>query len=347
MTDTPSPAPLPHHMPLRRHICFLLAAFCCLLWSGAYVTGKLAIGTEETAGFGPFRASFFRFGICGMCLGLWGVWRDPQSLRVRPEDWPTFLRLALLGMCLTYVFNYRGLALSTGTAAALIMATEPVWIAALAVIFLRERMTQARLFGILAGLAGAVMVVLSSQQQQQQTPAAGAAPETAAGLAMLGNALMVFSLLWESAAVLTVKRLTARYKGRAILTYEFLLGSLMLAPFAAYEALREGPIAPAPAAWGSFLYLVVGCTLVAYTVWYRLVEDVDASELTVFIFLQPVTGTLLGVAVEGTKLSLATVAGAVLVLAGVWGITRNSATATATAIATGDGGGGRGQSGEI
>jgi drug/metabolite transporter (DMT)-like permease len=35
-------------------------------------------------------------------------------------------------MGLTYVFNYGGLALSSGTAAALIMASEPVWIAALA-----------------------------------------------------------------------------------------------------------------------------------------------------------------------------------------------------------------------
>ena len=240
-----------------------IAVLCCLLWAGAYVTGKIAIGTPDAPGFGPFRAAFFRFAIAGGLLALWGLWRDPDSLRVKRGDWAAFGRLGFLGMCLTYTFNYGGLALSTGTAAALIMATEPVWIAVLAVAVLRERMTPHRLFGIVAGLAGALLVVVSTSR-----PASPG--ESLSGGAMAGNILMVLSLLWEAGAVLTAKQLTTRYKGRAIVTYEFLLGSLMLAPFALWETSKQGPLHPGmPAIW-SFLYLITGCTLVAYPLWFRL-----------------------------------------------------------------------------
>ena len=291
---------------------------CCVFWAGAYVTGKTAIGTPDAPQFGPFKAAFFRFATAGVLLALWGLWRAPSSLWVCRADWPAFGRLALLGMCLTYTFNYTGLKLTTGTAAALIMATEPVWVALLAVFFLRERITAARGAGVVLGLAGALLVILSSQRPE-------AAGTPAASAAMLGNLLLVISLLWEACAVLTVKRLTERYSGRAIVTYEFLLGSVLLAPFAAWETVRFGPISPTPAAWWAFLYLLGPCTLIAYTVWFRLLEVTDASELTVFIFLQPVIGTLLGVFWFSDPFTTVTGLGAVLVLGGVAGITRSGA----------------------
>ena len=291
------------------------AMFCCLLWAGAYVTAKFAIGTPEGAGFGPFRLAFFRFGIAGILLFLWGWWRDRDSLRLRRDDWPAFGRLALLGMCLTYTFNYAGLALSTGTAAALIMATEPVWIALLAVLILKERMTGSRFAGIVFGLAGALIVVLSTARP-------GTAGD-AAGNVMLGNLLMVLSLLWEAGAVLTVKRLTQRYSGRTIVTYEFLLGTVLLAPFAAWEqAHAMVPLHPSPVAWWSFAYLLIGCTLIAYTLWFQLLERTDASVLTVFIFLQPVVGTLIGVVFLHDPFTGLTLLGALLVLVAVLAITR-------------------------
>lgn len=289
----------------------LIATFCSLLWSGAYVTGKLAIGTPDAPGFGPFRLAFFRFGIAGVILAVWLLCRNRAALRVRSEDYFAFFRLALLGMGLTYVFNYGGLALSSGTAAALIMASEPVWIAALALLFLKEKLTLPRLFGIVFGLTGAVAVVLSTQKGGG---AGGAYP-------LLGNILMVLSLLFEAGAVLTVKRLTARYSGLTIVTYEFLLGSLLLAPFAIIETTMSGAAHPGTVSWISFAYLLTGCTLIAYPLWFRLLETTDASDVTLFIFLQPVIGTLIGVALLREPFTAGAAIGACMVLLGVWNLT--------------------------
>ncbi|MBC8137931.1 MAG: DMT family transporter [Fibrella sp.] len=298
------------HSPLTPRTA-MIATFCSLLWSGAYVTGKIAIGTPDEPGFGPFRLAFFRFGIAGVLLAAWLLWRNRSALQVRRDDYGAFFRLALLGMGLTYVFNYGGLALSSGTAAALIMASEPVWIAALAVVFLKERLTVPRLFGIVFGLTGAVTVVLSTQKSGG---AGGTFP-------LLGNILMVLSLLFEAGAVLTVKRLTQHYSGMTIVTYEFLLGALLLAPFALWETLANGAAHPTVGAWGAFAYLITGCTLLAYPLWFRLLETTDASDVTLFIFLQPVVGTLIGVALLHEPFTAWAAIGAFLVLIGVWNLT--------------------------
>ncbi len=160
---------------------YVLAVLCNLFWAGAYVTGKVAIGTPEAPGFGPFKAAFFRFGVAGAAL-------------------------------------------------------------------------------------------------------------------------------------------------RVIVTYEFLLGSLLLAPFAVWETVTNGPVSPTPAAWGAFLYLLGPCTVIAYTVWFMLLEVADASELSVFIFLQPVAGTLMGVFWFRDPFTALTALGGALVLIGVACITRPGAT---------------------
>jgi drug/metabolite transporter (DMT)-like permease len=296
-----------------------LAILCCLIWAGAYVSGKAAIGTPDAPGLGPFRTAFLRFAIGGGLLALWGWWRDPGSMRIARADWPALGRLALLGLALTYAFNYAGLSLSTSTAAALIVPTEPIWIALLATIFLRERLTPPRLFGIACGVTGTFLVVLSTQKPDAAAPAAHGF-----GGAMLGSLLMVLSLLWESIGILTAKRLTARYRGRAILAYEFLFGALLLAPLAVWEAHRDGVAVPSTATWAAFAYLLFACTLVAYPLWFRLLETTDASELTLFLFLQPVVGTLIGVAWKGDPFTPVTLLGSLFVLTGMVGILRQA-----------------------
>lgn len=284
----------------------LFAVLCALLWSGAFVSGKFAIGSVDAPGFGPFRLAFFRFAVAGGVLALWALWRDPASLRVRREDYGLFARLALLGMGLTYVLNYAGLALSSGTAATLITASGPVWVTLLAALFLKERMTVPRVFGTGFGLAGTLLVVWSTQKSGS---GGGSNP-------LLGNVLMLLSLLFEAGAFLTVKQLTARYSGYAIVTVEFLVGSLLLAPFAAYETWASGPLHLTASAWGGYAYLLTACTLIAYPLWFRLLETADASDVTPFLFLQPVAGIVISIVLLHEPFTPFMAAGAFLVLLG-------------------------------
>lgn len=297
-----------------------LAVLCNLLWAGAYVTGKQMIGTPTEAGFGPFRSAFLRFAVAGFLMFLWmRIWK-PKSLLIARADVFPMLGVGVLGITLTYLFNYAGLAFSSATAAALILATEPVWIALLAIAFLRERATLPRIGGIVLGVAGATLVVLSTQK-----------PDTAGNAlvsgATWGNLLMVASLLFESIAVLIIKRLVARYSGQTIVVYQFLFGAILLLPFALWEGQTSGWVLPHWKAWLAFAYLVTACTLIAYTLWFVLLETTDASDLSIYLFLQPVVGAVLGVLYLNDSVTALTGVGAFLVLAGVFCTVRADAAA--------------------
>ena len=254
----------------------LLAAFCNVLWAGAYISGKYLIGTPASPGFGPMRAAFLRFAISGAVLWLYLRATKPERLVVQRADYVPMAFIGIFGITLTYLLNYAGLARSAATAAALILSTEPVWVILLAVLFLRERMTLAKAAGIVLGLGGAFLVVLST----------GSTTEASAKTALIGNALIVASLLVESCGILVIKRLASRYSGFTITVWQFLIGSACLLPFAVGEHLRVGWQTPSPAAWLALGYLVIACTITAYTLWFVLLEKADASRLSIFLFLQ-------------------------------------------------------------
>jgi drug/metabolite transporter (DMT)-like permease len=65
------------------------------------------------------------------------------------------------------------------------------------------------------------------------------------------------------------------------------------------------------------LYLGVVITALAYLAWNWALERVPAARAAIFLNLQPVVGAALGVALLGEPLTAFTVAGAVLVVAGL------------------------------
>ena len=65
------------------------------------------------------------------------------------------------------------------------------------------------------------------------------------------------------------------------------------------------------------LYLVLFCTVLAYSVWFLLLDRHSASELSVFLFVQPVVGAMLGVVFRHDPLTRATLVGAASVLLGI------------------------------
>ena len=84
------------------------------------------------------------------------------------------------------------------------------------------------------------------------------------------------------------------------MTYQMTSGAIVLAPFAISELSRAAhaghPVGlPTLAGFWSLLYLVLPCTVFAYTVWFMILDRRGAGEMSIFLFIQPVVGTLLGV----------------------------------------------------
>jgi len=101
------------------------------------------------------------------------------------------------------------------------------------------------------------------------------------------------------------------------MTYEMAIGGLALAPMCVWEMFSPASHSHFHLqllSIGALLYLIVPCTVLAYTVWYTILERRDASEMSPFLYIQPVVGAFLGWWLLGDPISKFTIAGALLVL---------------------------------
>ena len=298
---TSGAASFPGRMPLP---ILLLLVGINLLWAGSSLAAKIALLSIPPMTLAFARFSFAALLMYGVAVAL------KVDLRVARRDWGAFWTMGILGLALTYLLSYLGLARTTASHYALLHATETVFISALAFFFLREAMPKVKVAGIVLGLLGAYLIVANGL----------ALPPLSKSV--LGSLLITLALTFEAASSILGKGLVARYSPLSVVTYQMLSGAIALAPFSIYELSERAAsghllvLPPAAALW-SLLYLIVPCTVLGYTIWFTVLDKREAGEVSVFLFIQPVAGAFLGAYFLGDKITPFTLLGAACVLAAV------------------------------
>lgn len=279
-----------------------------VLWGGSSLAAKLALGSASQPHFPPMMLAFARFALAALLMYGVAVWRG-VDLRVSRRDWGRFWAMGVLGLALAYLLNYVGLQKTEASVSALLIATEPVFLALLSFLLLGEAMPAVKVGGIAAGLAGVALIVTD-----------GALPRHLSG-AFVGDLLIALGLIAEAGSSIVGKRLVARYPAIAVITYEMIVGAIALSPFAVSELLRRPSLVSFSAvplsAWLGLLYLVVPCTVFAYTVWFTVLDRWEPGEMAVFLFVQPVVGMALGAWLLHERVTVEKALGAALVLLAV------------------------------
>lgn len=281
------------------------------LWAGTYAAGKIALRELN-----PIELNALRFTIAAIVLApaLASGWR-----RI-PRDRRSLLMLGaltLLGFVLNKAFEYYGLALSTASDVALLIATESLFTALLSWIVLRERASLAGVGALLIGLAGVYLIV-----ERGFMPGLGSG-----GLRILGDVLVIFSLLLESGYTILGKR-TLTKMPPLLFTAATLTGSLVAwLPAGAIEVARLGWPQMTLAGWLAVLYMALVATVAGYWLWFRALAVVDASIAAPTLFIQPLLGAALGVWLLRDRVTWATWAGGALIFASILLVMRHERAA--------------------
>ena len=91
-------------------------------------------------------------------------------------------------------------------------------------------------------------------------------------------------------------------------------GAVLVAPLALFSLPAQ---APSPMVWGAVLALAVGCTSLAYLIYYRLIDRLGATRASTVTYLVPVFGVLWGALFLQEAVSWPMLLGGVLILGGV------------------------------
>jgi drug/metabolite transporter (DMT)-like permease len=306
MTTRPSPVKI-----------VLAFAAVYTLWGSTYLAIRLAIETLP-----PFLMTGTRFTLAGLILFVWAVLKGERF--IPPLDlWRRALvigGLLLLGGNGGVVWSERYVA--TGLAA-LLVSTEPLWVVILNWAISRQRPNWKVLLGILIGLVGVAMLVgdgLSSNGQSKWTLVAG-------------GVVLVAAFSWAAGSVYSSRRplkvSTLMAAGMQMLAGGFLL--LLLAVVTG-DPLR---LNLANASWtsiGAFFYLLIFGSLVGFTAYSWLLNNVAPARAATYAYVNPVVAVLLGWLVASEPLTRQMLIAAAVIIGSVILITTFGREHTPTTV---------------
>ena len=287
----------------------LLPAVFVLLWCTGYLVVPIAMPDA-----GPVRFLSLRFGIAAVLLAVAALaLRAPWPRRTAEYAHMAVVGLLLHAIGLGGVWVALDLGVETGVAA-LVMGTQPLVTAALAVGFIGERIDRRAAAGLALGFLGATLVI------HRKLAGVG----DAAGLAAVVVAVVS----------MTVGML---YQKRRCAHVDLITGTTVQLAFAAVAAFMVAWwIGDRPVEWSvriaatlgwSVLVLSIGATLVLY----MLLRRGDASRVASLLYLVPPLTAVMAWVAFGETLAPLTIAGMVLTAAGVALVAGPAATGSAGA----------------
>lgn len=280
----------------HRALGFAACAMAGALWGTGFFFGKIAL---REMGVGHMVLYRFLFACAGL---LPIVLRHPPRLNAR--EWRVLLIASLLGIPLQFLLQFKGLSLTTVSHAALMVGTMPVILAVGATMFAKERLDALGWLALAGSTTGAALIVLGGKRT-----------ETGSGPSLAGDLLVVLSLVIALGWVLLNKQLMEHHSALVVTAYGLLAGTAMLLPWViATNGLP--PIAHVSVkAWLALAASGILCTTTTTLLWNWGMTQVPASQAGVFLNLEPLIGSLLGVFVLGDHLGPDAWVGGALILA--------------------------------
>ncbi|NVN89406.1 MAG: EamA family transporter [Desulfuromonadales bacterium] len=266
-----------------RGYCALAAA--ASIWGGMYVVSKYALDFVP-----PFTLLWLRY-VTGLSV-LYPLAARQRSAPLTGEDHRAFLLIGFVGYVVSVGLQFVGTRLSSAHNGAIITSASPAFILLFAWLMLGERLTARKLFSVLLATAGVVIVV-------------GWDSATVGGVwSLVGNlALVGAAITWALLSVLA-RRYSSRLSPLVITAGAVFWAAIMTTPIMCVE-WRFLPVSGLdnPLLWCAVLYLGVVATAGAFYLWNKGLSLVEAGTGSVFFFLQPVVGALLGWLVLGEQLT--------------------------------------------
>lgn len=246
----------------------------------------------------PLQLTFLRFLIGGVVL-LPLVIKKKEKLQAK--DLLFFLVLGILNILIS--MGSLQLSINTGKAstAAILISSNPIFVMLFSSIMLKEKVTFDRVACILLGIAGITLIIYKGN----------VGGDTAVSLALGIVASLTFGLY-----TVLGKLKTEGISSITMICLSSIFGSLLYVPVLLWNGI---PLFEIPQ--GSFLkilYLGVFLSGIAYITYMEALKILTASKGAMVFFLKPVIASILAVMFLGESLSAKTVAGTLLVLAGVF-----------------------------
>ncbi|WP_257167213.1 DMT family transporter [Bradyrhizobium sp. SRS-191] len=304
MSSVSSPAAV---TPMKSNLLPLEIGLFCLLWSFAFVAGKIGVTYCP-----PLLLLAARFSLAGVLIlivpalrGEWGMsWRDAA----------VFAIIGIANNALYLGLGYTGLKTVSAGLGGLIVSANPVFTAVFAALLLGEPLTLRKVAGLALGTLGVAMIVW--HRMSVGTDHLEGILYTLAALASIVTGTILFKQFAPKGSL---------WVGNGI---QNLSAGLVLWPVA-LGISDVHDIVPNTQLIGAFAFLVLGGSILAYVLWFHLLKVCGATAASAYHFVMPPLAMIFAFLVLGEHVALQDLLGVVPVAIGIYLVTRTPARASA------------------
>ena len=245
----------------------------------------------------PLQLTFLRFLIGGVVLLPLVIKRREK---VQAKDLLFFLSLGILNILIGMGSLQLAINIGKASTAAILISSNPIFVLFFSSFLLKEKVTFDRIACILLGIGGITLIIYKGN----------VGGDTAVSLTLGIIASLTFGLY-----TVLGKLNSEGISSITMICISSIFGSLLYVPILLMNGI---PLFYIPkGAFLAILYAGVFLSGVAYITYMEALKILTASKGAMIFFLKPVIASMLAVVFLGESLSLKTVAGMLLVLAGI------------------------------
>ncbi len=254
------------------------------LWGTGFYFGRLALNEMSVEWMVLYRYAF-------ACVGLLPLLAR-NRVRLTANEWGILLLSTFLGIPVQFLMQFHGLVMTTVSHASLMVGTLPVLLAIASVWFAGEKMNWLNWLALVGSTGGVALIVL------------GGGKGGAHGASLRGDLLILVSLFISVIWIMLNKKLMTRHSPVVVTTYCILAGTMMLALWVIGLWMTGHASAPPMGAVSRKAWLALAasgllCTATTTLLWNWGIHHVPTSRAGIFLNMEPVVGSVLGVTLLG------------------------------------------------
>ncbi len=290
----------PKNSNLSPHIALLAVQ---LMFGCAPVLGKAALLT-----FPSYTIVGFRVG--GAALAFYFLQRFRGDLKLDKKiHYLYFAIFSFFGVIFNQLLFFKGLSLTTATNTSLLAVMIPVFAFAVSALIGNDKLTWRKIMGIIIAACGVIYLInpLKASFSSETTQ---------------GDFMIILNSLSYAIYVATSKKLISHYGALKSITWIFIFAFFINVPIGLYFLQSVNLSEVTISAWLAVGAIVLFPTILAYYWNTWALARVEPSIVAVYIYLQPLIGTLLAIFVLGEEWKPRIFLAMAMIFTGVYFVTR-------------------------
>lgn len=252
-----------------------------IIWGAAAPIFKYALQNIP-----PFTLAFIRFFFAALLFIHIALWRwqkisGSQLLRIAAG--------AFFAVTINIGFLFLALPKTASINAPIIGSSQPIFLFLLSVLFLHEKPHKKVFFGILVSFIGVLFIILSPLFMD------GAVSSAEKGTAIEGNLFLVIAACGALMNTIIFKKILHEINLYQVTCITFLIGAISFFPLM-YIELQQWSFALLDLrGWIGIVFGVIFSSAIAYTLYNYGISKLDAQEVGIFSYIDPVIAVLLAI----------------------------------------------------